>query len=113
MLHLCSNSKTVGKTSKYADYSVVSFSQLKKHSINKSSLINIDPLADKDTAMRDRQRRRQVELEIMILNLLIDYINGDIPGRKIWHIYGSKRSYTGRLRTVFLPESRSVVYDRL
>jgi hypothetical protein len=31
----------------------------------------------------------------------------------IRHIYGRKRSNTGRLRTVFLPESRSVVYDRL
>jgi hypothetical protein len=35
------------------------------------------------------------------------------PGRKIRHIYGRKRSNTGRLRTVLLPESRSVVYDRL
>jgi hypothetical protein len=34
-----------GKTSKYSDYSVVSFPQLKKHSIIKSSLINIDPLS--------------------------------------------------------------------
>ena len=41
--------------------------------------------ADKDTAMRDLQRRRQVQLEIMILNLLIDYMNGDseqIPGNE-------------------------------
>jgi hypothetical protein len=37
----------------------------------------------------------------------------EFPGRKIRHIYGRKRSYTGLLRTVFLPESRSVVYDRL
>jgi hypothetical protein len=35
------------------------------------------------------------------------------PGRKIRHIYSRRRSYTDRLRTVFLPESRSVVYDRL
>jgi hypothetical protein len=34
------------------------------------------------------------------------------PGRKIRHIYGRKRSNTGHLRTVLLPESRSVVYDR-
>jgi hypothetical protein len=36
---------TAGQTSKYADYSVVSFPQLKKHSIIKTSLINIDPLS--------------------------------------------------------------------
>ena len=41
--------------------------------------------ADKDTAMRDRQKRRQVQMEIMVLNLLIDYINEDneqIPGNE-------------------------------
>lgn len=36
---------TAGKTSKFTDYSVVSFPQLKKHSIIKTSLINIDPLS--------------------------------------------------------------------
>ncbi|CAF4503456.1 unnamed protein product [Rotaria socialis] len=36
---------TAGKTSKYADFSVVSFPQLKKHSIVKASLINFDPLS--------------------------------------------------------------------
>ena len=36
---------TAGKTSKFADYAVVSFPQLKKHAIIKSSLINIDPLS--------------------------------------------------------------------
>ena len=40
---------TAGKTSKYADFSVVSFPQLKKHSIIKSSLINIDPLSPAGT----------------------------------------------------------------
>ncbi len=38
-----------GQTSKYADYSVVSFPQLKKHSIIKTSLINIDPLSPAGT----------------------------------------------------------------
>jgi hypothetical protein len=38
-----------GKTSKYADFSVVSFPQLNKHSIIKSSLINIDPLSPAGT----------------------------------------------------------------
>ena len=37
--------KTAGKTSKFTDYSLVSFPQLKKHSIIKTSLINIDPLS--------------------------------------------------------------------
>jgi hypothetical protein len=36
---------TAGKTSKFADFSVVSFPQLKKHSIIQTSLINIDPLS--------------------------------------------------------------------
>ncbi|CAF1485743.1 unnamed protein product, partial [Rotaria sordida] len=36
---------TAGKTSKYADFSVVSLPQLKKHAIIKTSLINIDPLS--------------------------------------------------------------------
>ncbi|CAF4059345.1 unnamed protein product [Rotaria sp. Silwood2] len=36
---------TAGQTSKYTDFSVVSFPQLKKHSIIKTSLINIDPLS--------------------------------------------------------------------
>ncbi|CAF1239252.1 unnamed protein product [Adineta ricciae] len=40
---------TAGHTSKYADYSVVSFPQLKKHSIIKTSLINIDPLSPAGT----------------------------------------------------------------
>jgi hypothetical protein len=35
---------TAGKTTKFSDFSVVSFPQLKKHSIVKTSLINIDPL---------------------------------------------------------------------
>ncbi len=36
---------TAGQTSKYAGYSVVSFPQLRKHSIVKTFLINIDPLS--------------------------------------------------------------------
>ncbi|CAF4047187.1 unnamed protein product [Rotaria magnacalcarata] len=36
---------TAGQTYKYTDFSVLSFPQLKKHSIIKTSLINIDPLS--------------------------------------------------------------------
>ncbi|CAF2846963.1 unnamed protein product [Rotaria sp. Silwood2] len=36
---------TAGQTSKYSDFSVVSFPQLQKHSIIKTSLINVDPLS--------------------------------------------------------------------
>ncbi|CAF4757831.1 unnamed protein product [Rotaria sp. Silwood1] len=36
---------TAGRTSKYADFSVVSFPQLKKHAIVKASLINFYPLS--------------------------------------------------------------------
>lgn len=40
---------TAEKTSKYADFAVVSFPQLRKHSTIKSSLINIDPLSSAGT----------------------------------------------------------------
>jgi len=42
---------TAGHTSKYADYSVVSFPQLKKHSIIKTSLINFNPFSPDGTQM--------------------------------------------------------------
>ena len=39
---------TAGKTSKYAEFSLVSFPQSKKHCIIKTSLINIDSLSPLD-----------------------------------------------------------------
>ena len=45
----CPQPTTAGATSKFADFSVVSFPQLKRRSIVKASLMNIDLLSAPDS----------------------------------------------------------------
>ncbi|CAF3371365.1 unnamed protein product [Rotaria sp. Silwood2] len=51
---------TAGRTSKYADFSVVSFPQLKKHAIIKASLINFDPLSPLGVQAGSHQEMEEV-----------------------------------------------------